>query len=550
MNNEQIKNFIIKSREDGIRDEDIVTFLKNKGIDLAKMQQPQSFRGLEKAPFQATGEENIITGTAKTIGNIPRSTFELGKNVAQAVLNPIETAKSIGTVVKGAGAKVGEKLLENTDIGQTLLRQAKERGVDVAQDETGRFVTRKTPELETFNKVLQFFGDRYGSIDKLKETVIEDPAGFLADLATVTTGAGALTSKTGQLANLPKVTQAGQAISSTAQAMEPITAVSRGVSKAVSATAKPITSLAPDGKLLQAGEIAKALELTNGDLQNIAKKTGNNVSDFIVERNLLRETPEEIVFALDDVKTNTMTLVRDEIAKVPKVYTPSEIPSVRNGMQVILNGVDEVPGLEDVATEIRTLLNKDQYTLSDVQRAKELIDQNSDIYTKFGETKASSQAKGLVNLRQDIRAFIEKEVDTATNGQTNIRQLNNDVQTAKEISDAVVARAQRGLLRQNISLSDWIIGLGGLATDPVLGLTVLGGKKILENPSVRLNIAKALQAQPVESVKRALTEIKNKNISPQSEALIGNIVDNIRKSLPVVESGAAALPDNEEIQQK
>ena len=545
MQDEQIKLFITKSREKGIRDEDIVTYLKGKGVDLAKQSQPQSFTGSSKATFEATGNENLITGGLKALGNLPRSSYELGKNVVQAVTSPIETTKAIGGLVQGAGAKVGEAVLENTDFGQSLLQKAKERGVAVETDATtGKLITKPTPELEQFNSVLKFFGDRYGSIDKFKETAIEDPAGVLADLATVMTGGGAALSKAGQISKVAPISKAGEVMSATAQSIEPIAATTKMIGKTVGAPVKVVGSILPDGKNLQAGEIVKALELTQGDLQKITKSSGNNASDFIAQRNLIRNTPDETVFALKDVKDSTMKLVRDEIAKVSKTYSQKDIPTIKSGMEVILKGVDETPGLEDVAGEIRGLLSKENYTLSDIQRAKELIDQNSDIYSKFGDVKASSQSRGLDNIRKDIRSFIEKEVDTATGGQTNIRQLNNDVQTAKEISDAIINRQQRALTRQNVSLSDMVILVGGLATDPITGIAVLAGKKALENPAFRLGLAKALQKQPIKAVQKALEEVKNKTVSKESQALIKRIVDEANTALPVAESGAAILEES------
>jgi len=545
MQEEQIKQFITKSREKGVRDEDIVTYLKGKGVDLAKQSQPQSFTGSEKATFEATGKENLLTGGLKALGNLPRSSYELGKNVAQAVVNPIDTAKALGGIVQGAGAKVGEAVLENTDFGQSLLQKAKEKGVAVETDATtGKLKTKATPELEQFNSVLKFFGDRYGSVDKFKETAIEDPAGVLADFATILTGGGAAATKLGEVTNISKLANAGTKVSEFAQTIEPISATTKAIAKTTAAPFKVAGALLPNAKELQAGEIVKALELTQGDLQRITKSSGNNASDFIAQRNLIRNTPDETVFALDDVKKTTMAQVREEIGKVAKTYSQADVPSVKSGMEVILKGVDEVPGLEEVAGEIRGLLTKENYTLSDIQRAKELIDQNSDIYSKFGDVKSSSQSRGLDKIRKDIRAFIEKEVDTATGGQTNIRQLNNDVQTAKEISDSIVNRQQRALTRQNVSLSDIVILVGGLATDPVTGIAVLAGKKALENPTFRLGLAKALQKQPVKAVQKALEEVKNKTVSKESQALIKQIVDEANASLPVAESGAAVLEES------
>lgn len=66
MQEEQIKQFITKSREKGVRDEDIVTYLKGKGVDLTKQSQPPKPTIAEKV-LDFTGGKEIAQGIGQAL---------------------------------------------------------------------------------------------------------------------------------------------------------------------------------------------------------------------------------------------------------------------------------------------------------------------------------------------------------------------------------------------------------------------------------------------------------------------------------------------------
>lgn len=544
---EQVK-VILQNAPQGIDGGQVVDGLVARGYKLEgfndQPEAPKTMTGSEKAPFQATGEESIIGGTAKAVGNAPRSLLELGKNVTSAVLNPIDTVKSVGKVVQGVGAKVGELALENTDFGQKFLEKANQQRIaqgqpELQRDAQGKLQAIDTPELEAINTVGTFFKDRYGSIDKFKETAIEDPAGVLADVASLLTGGSAILGKAG-------LTNAATKTAKIAQTIEPITATGTAISKtskAVKGTtpARVVSEMIPTATDLQKNSVVKALDLTQSDLSNIGKSTGNDVTEFIVSKGLIKETPEAIADALNTTRKDTMKLVRDEISKVDTVYTPEQVPNVTNGLNTILKGVEDVSGLENVSNEITSLLKKKELSLSDIQRAKELIDENSNIYSKIGDVKSGATARGLDNIRKDIKTFIENEVDTATGGQTNIQKLNNDVQTSYAIEDAINTRATRGLTRQKISLGDWAALGVGTTINPAVGIGLYLGKKVIETPSFRLAFTKALNARPIKEVKKIISEVKNKTVSKETQKVLNDIASEARKNVQLLETGSAIV---------
>lgn len=513
--------------------------------------QGESSQPTSSATFQATGKENIFTGGLKTLGNLPKSTYELGKNVVQAVANPIDTAKAVGGVVAGGAAKIGEKFLEDTDIGQHLLRGAKDRGVEIEEDETGKLKTKATPELEQFNNVVKFFGDRYGSVEKFKKTVIEDPAGALADISTVLTGGGSATTKLGQISKVAPIVKTGEVVSKAGAMVEPVTAITKTLKGAKdivseSTPGKIISDISPTSYKMQQGQVTKALELTPGDLSTIQKKTGNDVTKFIIDKGLIRQTPEETASALNETRKATMQNVRGEIDNVKTLYTQENVPSLKQGLNVILKGVDEVPGLEDVATQIKTLADKNTLTLSDVQKAKELIDDNSNIYTKIGDTKSAAQSRGLDKIRKDLKSFIEDEVIKNTDGQVDIRDLNNEVQTTYALEEAIANRAVKGLPRQYLSVFDGLLGAGVYSQYgflPAVGVVV--GKQIAQSPVFRLWTAKMLGSQPTSFIKKVTKEFADKKLSPQTIKTLSNIIEEAKSKSQYVESGAAALSNEE-----
>lgn len=110
-------------------------------------------------------------------------------NIYQAVRHPIDTAGNLSDTVDGAFRKLlpdgGARMdaMYNTNPNnpnrRTPEQQKAQRDTNIAKaDATG-----------------QFFKDRYGSVDGLKQTLATDPVGAAADLSTVLSGGAALAVK-------------------------------------------------------------------------------------------------------------------------------------------------------------------------------------------------------------------------------------------------------------------------------------------------------------------------------------------------------------------
>jgi len=505
--------------------------------------------------FESAPEDSFTTDIAKTIGNIPKSGFMMGKDILTAVRHPIQTANTIKTLVEGASANVAQAVLENTEFGQQITEAVNnsriERGLpELERDENGKLKVPETDASAMADQVGAYYRDRYGSWGNFKESLIEDPVGVLGDVATIVSGGGTLATKTGQATRVGTLERAGGALTKAGDVIEPTTAVTRTAGAAAdvvkgSLPGRVISEASPTASRFVEGQVTKALDLTQGDVARITQKTGNHVTDFVSSNNLLKETPEQTVTALNDFKTNQYNLVRDEIAKVTNTYNATDVPQVQKSLETVNNIVGDVPGLEDVASEVSRLLQQDTYTLSDIQRVKEILDANTSIFTRSGETKGAAQAQGLANIRRDLRTFIEDEVSKATNGETRISELNNDVATAYELADAIETRETRNMTRQALSVFDGILGFSAYTAtgDFITSLGIVGAKKIMETPSARIALAKLINATPVEDVTRWATEIAENNVSPQTRQALSNLVAEAQKNAQYIESGAQVVTE-------
>jgi hypothetical protein len=116
----------------------------------------------------ASSNDDLGTGLLKMLENIPSSGWNLAKNLGSAILNP---GKTIGNVINmGAGAlEEGENALGISGAG-------------------GNFNNTQT---QAFDKMKNFIGSRYGSLDNFRNTIENDPIGVLMDASTVLSGVGA-----------------------------------------------------------------------------------------------------------------------------------------------------------------------------------------------------------------------------------------------------------------------------------------------------------------------------------------------------------------------
>jgi hypothetical protein len=104
----------------------------------------------------------------QAITNFPSSFGGLVSDLATAVTSPLETGKAV------------------LDLGAGILQ-------NILPERMVQAIGEDPQSREVASRIGQFYADRYGSVDGAKQAIAQDPAGVLADAATVLFTGGALT---------------------------------------------------------------------------------------------------------------------------------------------------------------------------------------------------------------------------------------------------------------------------------------------------------------------------------------------------------------------
>jgi len=148
---------------------------------------------------------------------------------------------------------------------------------------------------DTATAVGQFYKDRYGGWENIKNTAYNDPVGMAADVGTVLTGvggvikgAGGVATKLGSVERASQLANAGSKLSELGMAVDPIMATAKG---AGGLTSKLFSRVKPQA-LARADEMVTA-GIGNPIRQaNAEAKAGRSISSFIKEYNLFDRSPE------------------------------------------------------------------------------------------------------------------------------------------------------------------------------------------------------------------------------------------------------------------
>jgi hypothetical protein len=258
-------------------------------------------------------------GWGETLGsaliNLPRSTAEELGGIWDAVTSPIQTAKSIGSLGGALLSKMGVADFDES-----------------SADALG-----------------QYYVNKYGSIEGFKKELANNPASILADVATVlTAGAGTVT-KLGLPAKIAKLGRradvAQKFVGAVARNVDPITAMTNLVTKAVPATVKAAGK--GTGKL--ATGVLGLTTGAGGDAITEAAKVGfergatgapTSASEAFLEamRNPAASADEVVQLARDAVgnlRQQASQRYLDKMAQFGKNPTPLDISRVRQRITAI-----------------------------------------------------------------------------------------------------------------------------------------------------------------------------------------------------------------------
>ena len=388
-------------------------------------------------------DENLALQTAK---NIIPSAKQLGVDIAQPFIHPIQTAKSI----KDLGSSI-----------YNLVKDDKEQGNEQLARDVGTF-----------------FADRYGGLENLKKTMATDPMGLLSDISIVLTGGatlvpklagttgkiGSISSKVGKIANvidpvsgtlkLGGKTLSGAGIlgknllgATTGVGSEAISQAFKSGQKGGQAQTKFIDNMRGN---------VKAENVVKDAINTLRGMGDTRVAKYSKDKNLLKLDSIEIDFnkVLDEINkfekqmsyrgaTQFGKEATNKLAEVKKLISDwQKNPALHNakGMDVLKRKIDsEFPGItagkdaKMVVTKIRNIV-KDQIVKQAPDYAKvmnayeEAIKLEQKLEKELSMGKRASAEQTLKKLQSSMRDEVN----------TNFGNRLEAVKTLDSIDDAML----------------------------------------------------------------------------------------------------------------
>lgn len=371
----------------------------------------------------------------------------------------------------------------------------------------------------TLGKAVNYVGDKISNIPAVQKFA-QSPAGQATSKVAETVGnyanaAGLVVgARTGASAATKVPGLASEAATAVGEAI-PKPSLGKTGTSAVNA----VKDVIPTTQNLIDHNLARALDLTPGDLSNISKSTGNEVGRWMADNNLIGTNKANTLGLIKSFFTDNYNNVRSEIGKVKDVYDANTVPYYKDTLNALATETQGKLGLEGTTSEITKLLKKEQIILSDIQRVKELLDEHYSLYKVTGDVQSGVAKQGLANVREQIKGFIENEVQQKTGA--DIRQMNNNVATAKSLADAITTRSPRGLTRAQLTWRDAAIGMGlTYFGSPLLGLAAVATWKIITSPSMRLRFSRFLDGLNDAQKAKVSEAIRDNKLTPEIKKVL------------------------------
>jgi hypothetical protein len=462
MDNEKIKNFITSQRENGVPDEEIYSFLSEKGaIPQGNIEQSQTNRMGIEAP-------GIAKGLGKSALQLFQGVGELGQNIAQ------QTAGRVVEAVTGQPKEeLGSKMFESgTEEFETLKDATK---TETTGESIGKFV----------GDIAQFIipATAVSRVQKGSSLASKIVGQALSDTGVQTAREGELNKDVRDTAILsliiPSVLTGGQ------KAVSALLGKSDSAGRVINSLIKPASKEFSYGKnpgmaVAKEGIVANSLDDLVTKIDDTIKNKSNEYIEAIKKSNTalnISDSFKPIDEALDvAVKQNNQGLVNR--LNTIKVALTNNLTSQ----------VDELGNQIIVPSGIKQLDNISPEDLVSIKR---------DIGEMTAFTGNPSDDKLVNKALKGIYGNIKSKIDQAVPGSSEISERIASLISAK------TATANRvGILaRQNVgNFTGKVIGGAGAATsiftgNPVpalIGLGIAGIENAMGTPAFKTRFAKFL----------------------------------------------------------
>jgi hypothetical protein len=413
---------------------------------------------------------DVATGA---VTNFIPSTVNIFKGMAQAIASPIETAKGV------------------MDIGAGALQNALPTGfVDlvnkIAPSESAAEARKKAA------LVGQHYVNRYGSVEGFKKALAEDPAGIMADAATVLSGGAGLARGAG-------MTKVGEAINTASRAIDPVRMTVNATNKAV----RPLGS--------GMAEIIGGMGTHTGgeSIRQVAKAGYQGGTEAATAASMMRDKGavtdllDEANNALAKIKAARSAKYTNSMKNIAADKTVLKFDAVDNAVQDALNikrfkGKSISPSTTKIQDEIVSVIDDwkkqnpaDFHTAEGLDALKQTIGDIRDA-TEFGTPSRK--------VADSVYAAVKNEI---------VKQAPDYASTMQKYSEAseLISEIQRHLLGKDK-------GSPTTAVNKLQKLMTASGK----NKQMEMSLAKELEAAGAKNLMPGLAGLSLQGLAPRGLA--------------------------------
>ena len=416
-------------------------------IDTKIEEEKKQKKGFSKLnqDFKKTVKNTLgDNAVAETLGNVPQSAVQFGKDITAPFLSPIDTATTI--------AKLGSGLVQLAIPGEQ------------GNEELARAVG-------------SYYADRYGGVENALKTLREDPVGIVSDVALALTGVGAGIKGAGTVGKFENIAQAGKQIQKSGIKIDPATPVFSGA----------ISGIGKLNSALDKTNVGSKIKTIPSEILGKMTGTGAEVSQLSYEAGRKGGSAQK------RLRENRMGLVDDTQVVDEAVSTLNKQQKALGDDLVSAKGKGNESGslkLDEIKMDMNDPLKAlDEFSIDQSYRgmselseeAVSKIDEIRKIIKEFGKPgRGMNNAKGMDLLKKRINKLYEnspKYSDTNLPVITMTRKINQLIE--KKVPE--YAKVNKNFAETQNLIKD---------TKAILG----GEKKFMTNvPGAKAKILKKMQ---------------------------------------------------------
>lgn len=397
------------------------------------------------------------------VGNIPRSAMQYAGNFASGIKqlwdDPGGVAKGLGQTIGGVAEKMAGTEIDTPD---EFARQQKA------------------------NALIDHVKNRYGSMEAFRDTLVQDPVGAFADIATVAYPVGKAAQGVGAITKTGALASAGSKIAAAGGAMEPLGVALKGVGKAAQFALPewlPSKMYQSAVKFSTALPIEQRTKMVRTALDNRIMPTIGGIDKL---RQMTKALNDEIMGKIDDATAAGKQIETEGLFK--------KFAELEDNAKLTGTPTEELSAIADIRTQMRESSPK-ILTPQQAQKLKQNIyNRLESFYSKNADAPARAEAQMAV--AQAAKESLEELFP-------EIKQLNASEGALIELRKSIMKSAERISNRDLLGLG---IPMKGLAGSAATGGSAIGGALgvalgLLDTPLIKSQLAVVLDAMRRNGIK-------------------------------------------------